>query len=51
MNAAKHNFLLKGYFDSQKRKADKKKQDEMKLKQKQSTKKIENKLVGYTMNL
>ncbi len=34
MNAAKHNFLFKGYFDNQKRKAEKKKLDAEKAKEK-----------------
>lgn len=33
MTAAKHNFLFKGYFDNQKKKADKKKQDAIKAKE------------------
>lgn len=33
MNAAKHNFLFKGYFDNQKKKADKKKLDDIKAKE------------------
>ncbi len=42
MNAAKHNFLFKGYFDRKKREAEQKKKDALKAKEKAEKKQIEN---------